>query len=216
MSYSPEFSIYCLNPCVLFLYNRWPYAPISIDNILELPALGFDVPTRATQTSLAFGSLARFSNEILVQIFGQLPAIATYLNLKIVSKRLHDLVSDAKFTLIVLREMLKPDPAREMFWVHPIGKQPGESENFRNALNSWLALTSSPGKEVNTIPEDILFDHEFPLIQFVHALYTGNSSRNRKRLWKNVKSFEDTWGNYRRSGWKVNRFGAPYPVPQKE
>lgn len=174
------------------------------------------MPTRASQTSLAFGSLARFSSEILVQIFGQLPDIATYLNLKIVSKRLHDLVSDAKFTLTVLREMLKPDPAREMFWVHPIEKQPGESENFRNALNSWLALTSSLREEDNTIPEDILVDHEFPLIQFVHALYMGNSSRNRKRLWKNVKSFEDTWVNYRRSGWKVNRFGVPYPESQKE
>lgn len=194
------------------LYDSWPHTPTDRENLLELSVLGFDVPILATQSSLTFGILAHLPNEILVHIFGWLPNITTYLTLKLVSKRLHDLVSDVEFTCMVLRKMLIPGPSRGMFWVYPIENQSGESENFRDAIKSWFMLTSSSSREdIDIIPENIFFHHEFPLIHFIHALYTGNSSRNRKRLWKNAKNLEEVWIDYRRNGWKVNRFGVPYP-----
>lgn len=171
---------------------------------MELPVLGFDVPPRAVETFSTIGTLARFSTEILVQIFGWLPSLATYLGLMVVSKQMHDLVSDAKFTSMVLREMLEPDPARAMFWIHPIKQEPEEFEEFMEAVRSWVP--ASP-----TLQNHDLSAPGFPLIQFIYAVYSEDSTRNRRRLWNNTKRLEAVWVDYRVNGWEVDRFGVPYP-----
>jgi hypothetical protein len=178
-------------------------------------ALGLDVPTRASQTPFSLGCLSGLAIEILCQIFRHLPNVTTYLSLKLVCKGMHDLVTDTKFAYPVLREIIGPDPTREMFWIYPLENQPREMNIFINCLNSWLSLKCPAKKESVVTARDILFRREFPLIQFIHALYTSDNSRNRRRLWKNVKKFEEVWVDYRRNGWKVNRFGLSYAEPQE-
>ncbi|KAF7770262.1 hypothetical protein Agabi119p4_6236 [Agaricus bisporus var. burnettii] len=190
--------------------HEWPEAPENED-LIEVTTFGFDVPPRAFHTSSFTGFLFRFSTEILSEIFGQLPNVATYLTLKLVSKRMHDLVTDTKFAFPVLREIIKPDPTGEMFWIYPLEDQQEEMDNFKNSLYSWLTLNCSSVEMESVTTWDILSHHEFPLVHFIHALYMSDCSRNRRRLWKNVKKFEEVWVDYRRNGWEVNRFGLPYP-----
>jgi hypothetical protein len=128
---------------------------------------------------------------------------------------MHDLVTDTTFAFPVLREIIGPDPAGEMFWIYPLENQPEEMDNFKNCLYSWLSLKCSSVKKESVTARDILFHREFPLIQFIHSLYMSDYSRNRRRLWKNVKKFEEVWVDYRRNGWEVNRFGLPYTEPQE-
>ena len=173
-----------------------------------LTNIGFDVSPLSSQSSSGFGTLSCFSPEVLVQIFGWLPSVGTYLALKLVSKRMHDLVVDSKFTAMVYREMLQPDFNRGLYWLYPIEQKPGEYDNFVNSLKTWIASGSNVAGSGR-----LIFSHEFPVIQFVYALYVEDSPRNRRRLWNNVKQLREVWVDYRLNGWKVNRFGVPYRNP---
>ncbi|KAF9447896.1 hypothetical protein P691DRAFT_730601, partial [Macrolepiota fuliginosa MF-IS2] len=181
--------------CIYDDYGYWMFAPphkwprVRDPEGLTKPInLGFDAPPLASESSSPIGALARCSTEVLVQIFGWLPDLATYLGLKAVSKRLYDIVADAKFTVMVLREMLEPDMARAMFWIHPIKQQPGEGEDFIEALRTW-----APAAQEQSCVKYILSTPRFPLISFIHAMYSQGSPRNRRRLWNNIKRLEDVW-----------------------
>jgi hypothetical protein len=183
--------------------------------LVEVTALGLGVPSRASQTPFSLGCLSGLAIEILCQIFLHLPNVATYLSLKLVCKGMHDLVTDTKFAYPVLREIIGPDTTREMFWIYPLENQPREMDNFINCLNSWLSLKCPSTKKESFTARDILSHRDFPLIQFIHSLYTSDYSRNRRRLWESVKQFKEVWVDYRVNGWEVNRFGLPYTERQE-
>ena len=166
--------------------------------------IGFDIAPLSSQSSSA-GKLSCFPSEVLVQIFGWLPSVGNYLAFKLVSKRTHDLVTDSKFTVMVYREMLRPDSNRGLYWVYPIEQKVGERNKFIDSLKTWIA----PGSDV-AVTERLIFSHKFPVIQFVYALHAKDSTRNRRRLWNSVKQLREVWVDYRLNGWRINRFGVPY------
>ncbi|KAF5349236.1 hypothetical protein D9756_009414 [Leucocoprinus leucothites] len=189
--------------------HEWPCRDPDYDVELSLEDIGLDVAPRSDfHSRFALGVLSCFSPEVLTQIFGWLPSIWAYLNLKVVSKAMHNLIVDSRFTMMVFREMLQPDPRRALYWVHPIKEfeQEEEVKNFVEALQSWAGMPSNS----KTISEDFILSSEFPVIQFIHSLYMTDEPRNRRRLWSNIQRLKEVWVDYRKNGWKVNRFGAPY------
>jgi hypothetical protein len=177
--------------------------------------LGFDVPPRALKTPFSLGHFSDLAVEILCQIFRHLPDIAAYLSLKLVCRGMHDIVTDTNFAIPVLREIIAPNPSRGMFWIYPLENQPQEMDNFINCLYSWSSMRCPSVERGSVSARHIPSHREFPLIQFIHSLCTSDCSRNRRRLWRNVKRFEEIWVDYRSQGWEVNRFGLSYTEPEE-
>ncbi|KAF5348111.1 hypothetical protein D9756_010768 [Leucocoprinus leucothites] len=186
--------------------HEWPSLSDQSE-MAELTNIGFDVPLLSTSSSSSLGSLSRFSPEVLVQIFGWLSTVGEYIKLKTVSQRMHDLITSSQFTAMVFREMLQPNPNRALFWVHPIDQKPEEHNDFVEALKTWTSSDS----QSNIVSEQLVSSPGFPIVQFIYAVLTEDPTRNRRRLWNNVKWLREVWADYRLNGWKVNRFGVAYP-----
>jgi hypothetical protein len=119
---------------------------------------------------------------------------------------MYDIVVDAKFTRTVVREMLQSDPHRGLFWVYPIEAHPGEQEDLIEALKLGFYV-SSDKSAARALNQKFILSSGFPLLDFVCSLYTEDNGR----LWNSVQRLREVWVDYRMNGWKVNRFGAPYP-----
>jgi len=201
-----------MKTCMLDDYGLWMFASphewpslAEVNDLVAPTDIGFDASPFSSRSSSA-GTLSRFPSEVLVQIFGWLPTVGNYLTLKLVSKRMHDLVINLRFTAMVYREMLQPDLNRGLYWVYPIEQKSGEYDSFVNSLKTWITSGSNVAGS-----KHLIFSHGFPVIQFVYALHAEDSPRNRRRLWNNVKRLKEIWVDYRLNGWKVNRFRVPYP-----
>jgi hypothetical protein len=127
---------------------------------------------------------------------------------------MYDIIVDSKFASTVVREMLQPDPSRGLFWVYPIEEHPGEQEDFIEALKTWASTSDESAAMV--LDQKFILSSGFPLLHFVCSLWIEDNTRNRRRLWKNVQQLRDVWVDYRVHGWKVNRFGVPYPTSESK
>lgn len=54
--------------------------------------------------------------------------------------------------------------------------------------------------------QSLIFSPQFPALAFVAACWSSDSMKNRRRLWSQVRQFEELWKDYRLHGWQADRF----------
>ncbi|KAF8903673.1 hypothetical protein CPB84DRAFT_1746072 [Gymnopilus junonius] len=188
--------------------NRWPTASenFTVDDSLS------KFPLSAIPSDM----LACLPSDMLFEIIQLSDSLPTYLTLARTSKWLYNTLTSPLFLNRTLRAMTS-SPSGCLFWTKPVASMLGEEKKAYEAVTTFLlhghakidAGVGTTNKEKETItPAMIPFDRaDFPWYYFVKCCFASDSMKNRKRIWGQVKQFEELWKDYRENGWEVDRFG---------
>lgn len=147
--------------------------------------------------------------EIVHHVLCFLP-LPSYLGLASTCRTLHAFLLDKIFFNHVLKEMTA-DISRPLYWVRPATTRDGEVERARGPLQTWLPsleetnIVNRNSVEGADLP---LESPNFPFYEFIRECRESDSMCNRKRIWGTVKQLEEVWCDYRRRGWRVDRFAT--------
>ncbi|KAI0338961.1 hypothetical protein BDW22DRAFT_1362297 [Trametopsis cervina] len=213
-----------LQDCRVWMFMRpdvWPTPSPSAEKF------AFKSLTPSSTASPAIGNLP---NELLLPILHDLP-IFDLLSLASTCRALRQLILDPPLLNRILQESILRGSCQ---WILPVHGLLDEDERAFKAMRLWLPENVRPEDipdeiededeefdeeedEENTkqkerpervIPpvKPLILDPNFPTLSFVRACWESDSMMNRKRLWGQVKQFEELWQSYRLNGWEVDRF----------
>ncbi|KAF8903674.1 hypothetical protein CPB84DRAFT_1677885 [Gymnopilus junonius] len=156
--------------------------------------------------------LALLPSDILLEIVQISDTLVTYFALARTSKWLYNALTDPLLLNRNLRAMAN-SPSGCLFWVKPVNSMTGELKKGYNAVSTFL-LNVGTGTDIGMVSKEVTtlvpFDHiDFPWYYFVQRCFESDSMMNRKRIWGQVKQFENVWRDYRENGWEVDRFSVP-------
>ena len=134
--------------------------------------------------------------ELLLIILSQLPIPALF-TLSATSRNLRTLITEPAFLNQVIKGSVLEGSG---FWILPVTTVAGEEDRARCTGMEWFATVSADNSAL--VVESPFHSALFPYFSFVHACYESDSMRNRERLWKIVKQFDDLWRDYRLHGWQ--------------
>jgi hypothetical protein len=135
--------------------------------------------------------------EIILEILLNLP-ISHILSFTSSCRHFYHSFGNPEFLSLLLRMQLRW-PLSDAYWFLPVATVKGEVEQFRKACEesilSELFATTSASSDVS-----IVFDANFPLLEFFRINYRTDSMKNRRRLWRISRQFREEWYRYRTEG----------------
>ncbi|PVG01676.1 hypothetical protein CPB86DRAFT_823596 [Serendipita vermifera] len=137
--------------------------------------------------------------EIVIAIFSDL-SIKEVLSFTSSCSYFHHEFGSTHFLSMLLRTQLRL-PLSGSYWFLPVDRVQGEVKKFGEACHKSKHTGANP-----PLPKlwevSVVFDLDFPLLQFFRDNYTSDSMKNRRRLWRISQQFRAEWYRYRTEGYK--------------
>jgi hypothetical protein len=135
--------------------------------------------------------------EIVLEILLNLP-IGHILSFTSSCRHFYHRFGNPEFLSLILRTWLR-HPLSAAYWFLPVAAVKGEVEKFRKvceeSISSELLATASTSLDVS-----IVFEVDFPLLEFFRINYRTDSMKNRRWLWRISRQFREEWYRYRTEG----------------
>ncbi|PVG01673.1 hypothetical protein CPB86DRAFT_871077 [Serendipita vermifera] len=137
--------------------------------------------------------------EIVIEVLSNL-SIKDVLSFTSSCRQFHHRFGGRDFLSILLRAQFRL-PLSGSYWFLPVPNVEGEVEKFCKAC-----IESISDKANVLLPKSsdvsVIFDPDFPLVDFFRANYSSDSMRNRRRLWRISQQFRQEWYRYRTKGYE--------------